>query len=66
MVATTFEAIIAAVYIDSGKDLGRVEAVMERLGFFDHPLLQVTYCNTLLLCFVNIQTLTNMQYIDTG
>lgn len=66
MVATTFEAIIAAVYIDSRNDLDSVETIMERLGFFDHPLLQVTFCNTLPLCFTNIQKLTNMQCIDTG
>ncbi|KAF3003111.1 hypothetical protein E8E13_008238 [Curvularia kusanoi] len=38
MVATTFEAAIAAIYLDSGKSLYAVESAMKKLGFFDHPL----------------------------
>ncbi|KAF1837163.1 ribonuclease III [Decorospora gaudefroyi] len=41
MVATTFEAIIGAVYKDGGDDA--VERVMEHLGFFEHALLTVTF-----------------------
>lgn len=42
MMATAVEAIIGAVYKDSGLDFGAVRAVMDKLGFFDHPLLKVS------------------------
>ncbi|KAJ4318682.1 hypothetical protein N0V94_004299 [Neodidymelliopsis sp. IMI 364377] len=42
MMATTLEAIIAAVFFDTGANsLDAVRAVMDNLGFFDQPLLQV-------------------------
>lgn len=66
MLATTFEAVIAAVYLDSGADLDTVETVMERLGFFNHPLLLVTFYNPLTPCSPNKQMSTNVRCIDSG
>ncbi|KAI4713529.1 hypothetical protein J4E89_000975 [Alternaria sp. Ai002NY15] len=40
MAATTFEAVIGAVYQDGGD--AAVQRVMQSLGFFDHELLTVT------------------------
>lgn len=38
--ATTMEAIIAAVWLDSERDFGAVHAVMERLGLTKHALIR--------------------------
>lgn len=38
--ANTMEAIIGAVWLDSNRDFGAVNAVMERLGLTKHPLLR--------------------------
>jgi len=40
MAATTFEAVIGAVYQDGGD--AAVQRVMQSLGFFDNELLTVT------------------------
>ena len=45
--ATAVEAIIGAVFKDSGFDLEAVRAVMARLGFFNHHLLATTNCDSL-------------------
>ncbi|KAH6643526.1 ribonuclease III domain-containing protein [Boeremia exigua] len=47
MMATAVEALIGAVLVDSGHDLEAVRAVMERLRFFEHPLLLTTDCSAL-------------------
>jgi len=47
MMATAVEAIIGAVFKDSGFDLEAVRAVMDKLGFFDHYLLSTTNCDSL-------------------
>jgi hypothetical protein len=41
------KAIIANVFVDSGLDLEAVRAVMEKLGFFEHPMLATTNCSSL-------------------
>lgn len=38
--ATTMEAIIGAVWLDSKRDFGAVNAVMERLGLTEHALIR--------------------------
>ena len=47
MMATAVEAIVGAVFKDSGFDNEAVRAVMARLGFFSHPLLAGTDCSSL-------------------
>ena len=47
MMATAVEAIVGAVFKDSGFDFESVRAVMARLGFFSHPLLSGTDCDSL-------------------
>lgn len=47
MMATAVEAIVGAVFKDSGFDKEAVRAVMARLGFFSHPLLAGTDCSSL-------------------
>lgn len=47
MMATALEAVIGAVFKDSGCNLEAVRAVMETLGFFTHPLLVTTDCSSL-------------------
>lgn len=47
MMATAVEAIVGAVFKDSGFDNEAVCAVMARLGFFSHPLLAGTDCSSL-------------------
>jgi hypothetical protein len=47
MMATAVEAIIGAVFKDSGFDLEAVRAVMARFGFFSHHLLTTTNCDSL-------------------
>lgn len=66
MLATTLEAVIAAVYVDSGNDNNTLVAVMEKLKFFDHPFLPVTFCKPPILCLPNKQMSTCAQRIDTG
>jgi hypothetical protein len=62
MMATTLEAIIATVFFDSGANsLDAVRAVMDNLGFLDHPLLQVTYCDPGSLHFEDRQMITDVQ-----
>ena len=40
--ANCFEAVIGAVWMDAGGDgLDVVRAMLERLGFFEHPILSV-------------------------
>jgi ribonuclease-3 len=47
MMATTVEAILGAVYVDSGaNDLGAVRAAVQAMGLHRHYLL-VTFTNTL-------------------
>ena len=64
MTATTFEAIIAAVFKDSGFSLDAVYGVMDRLGFFGHALFSVTYCISRILALTNIQMMINLRYFD--
>jgi len=67
MLATTFEAVIGAVWVDSGADsYDTVYAVMERLGFFNHPMLPVTYCNLSPPMLTNIQTIIGLRCLDPG
>lgn len=67
MMATTFEAIIGAVYMESGFDaLDVVYGVVDRLGFFEHALFSVTYCNSPILALTNIQMMINLRYLDPG
>ncbi|KAL1644858.1 hypothetical protein SLS61_008539 [Didymella pomorum] len=66
MIATTFEAIIGAVFVDSSDSLDAVHGVMNRLGFFDHPLFMVTYCESRTLALTNTQTMINLRYLDPG
>ena len=47
MMATAVEALVGAVYKDSDLDLEAVRAVMGNLGFFTHPLLSTTNCDSL-------------------
>jgi ribonuclease-3 len=47
MMATAVESIIGGVFNDSGLDLEAVRAVMEKLGFFEHPMLATTNCSSL-------------------
>lgn len=47
MMATAIEAIIGAVFIDSGFNLEAVRSVMDNLGFFDHPLFATTKYDSL-------------------
>jgi hypothetical protein len=65
MVATTFEAVIAAVYVDSGADtLDVVHGVVANLGFFTHYLFTVTYCDSPALVLTDIQMIINMRCLD--
>lgn len=65
--ATTFEAIIAAIYKDSGFDaLDTVRGVVDRLGFFEHPFFSVTYCDSRTLALINIQMIINLRCLDPG
>jgi dsRNA-specific ribonuclease len=41
-VAETFEAIIGAVYLDSGKQLSNVTRMLKNMGLDKHPLLRET------------------------
>jgi ribonuclease-3 len=47
MMATAVEAIVGAVFKDSGFDPEAVRTVMARLGFFKHQLLANTDCKSL-------------------
>jgi ribonuclease-3 len=59
--ANCFEAIIGAVYMDAGANgLNLVRAMLEHLGFFEHPILSVTLCDSPPFAFRNIQLLTNV------
>lgn len=66
MIATTFEAIIGAVFVDSSDSLDAVHGVVNRLGFFDHPLFMVTYCESRTLALTNTQMMINLRYLDPG
>jgi dsRNA-specific ribonuclease len=61
MMATTVEAILGAVYVDSGaNDLDAVRAAVQAMGLHRHPLL-VTFTNTLSLLLYEHQMITNMR-----
>ncbi|KAJ4401154.1 hypothetical protein N0V91_008176 [Didymella pomorum] len=66
MIATTFEAIIGAVFVDSSDSLDAVHGVVNRLGFFDHPLFMVTYYESRTLALTNTQMMINLRYLDPG
>lgn len=67
MLSTTFEAIIAAVHVDSGEETyDTVHGIMERLGFFDHHMLMVTYCDSRLFVLAYIQMIINVRGLDLG
>jgi dsRNA-specific ribonuclease len=61
MMATAVEAIIGAVFEDSGHDLEAVRAVMDKLRFFDHPLLKATNYGALT---VHPQTTVEDQFVN--
>ncbi|KAF1935329.1 hypothetical protein EJ02DRAFT_132375 [Clathrospora elynae] len=62
MMAKTFEAIVGAVYIDTGDNaLKSVHDVLELTGFFEYPLLMVTFCDSPHLDLINIQMITNVR-----
>jgi dsRNA-specific ribonuclease len=45
--ANCFEAVIGAVWMDTGGNgLDVVRAMLERLGFFEHPILLVRLCSS--------------------
>lgn len=58
MVATTFEALIGAVYMDGGEEA--LLPVVEHLDLNQHPLLMVTSNLLLHSCGAEILRLTNM------
>jgi ribonuclease-3 len=61
MMATTVEAILGAIYVDSGaNDLGAVRAAVQAMGLHRHHLL-VTFTNTLFPLLYEHQTITNMR-----
>lgn len=66
MMATTFEAINGAVFVDSGDNLDAVREVVDGLGFFDHPLFVVTYCDSRTLALTNTQMMINLRCLDPG
>ncbi|KAF9690746.1 hypothetical protein EKO04_011334 [Ascochyta lentis] len=67
MMATTLEAVIGAVFLDTGANtLDTVRAVMSNLGLFEHPLLLVTLKNSPPLYYKDIQMITKVQYLDTS
>ena len=67
MMATTFEAIIGAVFEDSGaNNHNAVCEVMDDLGFFDHSLFPVTYCDPPPFCFTDKQITIDVQSLDLG
>jgi len=59
MAATTFEAVIGAVYQDGGN--AAVQRVMQSLGFFDHELPAVTSQNPLFPVMNSDAILTDVQ-----
>jgi hypothetical protein len=63
--ATTFEAIIAAVFVDCGaNNLDTVREVMGRLGFFEHHLFLVTFCDPQIFASTSTQTMTSLRCLD--
>lgn len=63
--ATTLEAIIAAVFVDCGaNNLDTVHELMARLGFFEHRLFSVTYCYSQIPAFTKKQMMIDLRCLD--
>lgn len=67
MIATTLEAIIGAVFVDSGANgLDTVHRVIDRLGFFNHAFFVVTYCDSQALALTDTQIMIRARPPDPG